>query len=187
MDYKREFDSKDYLNRYYLTAPCDSFFINEQIKAMNHPVLKGGSMIDIGVGPTVHTAMISSKRFNNIVLSDYVDSNRAEVNKWLNDDPHAHDWSRIINDIAALECEDPKTIVKRTREAVKGCIPVDVHNSSNVLEPNKFDGDFDCLLSSMCLTSACLEMDAFRKALENLNKLVKDNGFFIIMEILSRF
>ncbi|XP_047124961.1 indolethylamine N-methyltransferase [Hydra vulgaris] len=183
------FDSKDYLQRYYQTINghqdenYDNYFIDQLLDVINHNEINGSSLLDVGSGPCMHTAIISSKRFSNIYLSDYLRSNREELTKWLKNDQSAHDWTSFLEYISKKESSSVEEISKRTKESVKGCIQIDV-NLTNPLEPNWFN-QFDCILTSLCLEAACPDFDSYNKAIENLSNLLKVNGCMIMMGVLG--
>lgn len=63
----------------------------------------GGTLLEVGCGPSLHLAFTASKVYQDITLSDYTDSNRQQISKWLNKEQDAHDWSPYINYISSLE------------------------------------------------------------------------------------
>lgn len=64
---------------------------------------QGESLLDLGSGPVILNALLASSRFKHIVLSDLVEDNRLELNKWLKKDEDAIDWTFRAEMVAALE------------------------------------------------------------------------------------
>ncbi|KAG0413156.1 hypothetical protein HPB47_009698, partial [Ixodes persulcatus] len=64
---------------------------------------QGDTLLDIGSGPILLAALLASSRFKHIVLSDLVEGNRLELNKWLDKSEDAIDWTHRAEQIAALE------------------------------------------------------------------------------------
>ncbi|KAG0431459.1 hypothetical protein HPB47_021778 [Ixodes persulcatus] len=64
---------------------------------------QGKTLLEVGVGPLVWYSFMSSNRFNDIVLSDLVEDNRKELEKWLNKSEDAIDWTYRAEQVAALE------------------------------------------------------------------------------------
>lgn len=59
--------------------------------------------MEVGSGPLVWCSLLASRRFRHIVLSDLLEGNRLEINKWLNKDEDAVDWTFRAEQVAALE------------------------------------------------------------------------------------
>ncbi len=60
-------------------------------------------MLDFGCGPTIQGVISASKWYAEIYLSDYTQSNRKEVKKWIDRDPEAFDWGQYFERIAKFE------------------------------------------------------------------------------------
>jgi hypothetical protein len=193
MDYDTDekFDSRAYLNSYYSTSLQDYekhqdwkiFHLTELVKCVDKLSVNSSedaSIIEVGAGPCMHVSFIVSRKFKNIVLSEYLEPNRRELMKWLNNDAHAFDWTACAQYIGKLESKNTgDDVIRRTRESVKAVVKLDVHNP-DPLVPNWFK-PFDCLVSSLCLEPACSDIRKFRSAIGNLSKLVKKGGHFIMI------
>uniref|UniRef100_A0A8C4T127 Zgc:64002 n=1 Tax=Erpetoichthys calabaricus TaxID=27687 RepID=A0A8C4T127_ERPCA len=89
--------------------------------------ITGKLLIDIGSGPTLHNALIASEYFQEIIMSDYVECNRKEIEKWLRRESGAHDWSHVSKFICDIEGKS--TIEEReekTRSVIKQVLKCDV-------------------------------------------------------------
>jgi nicotinamide N-methyltransferase len=194
MDYNNgSFNSRVYLQQYYETAEghadekLNLFFIENLMNLIELDELRnGGSLLDVGTGPSMQTTFLTSKLFDRIVLTDYCDSNRAELVKWLSKEPDAHDWSQTVKYVAQVQRPllTPEQIEQRARSSVIACLEIDVHRR-NPLEPNWMP-KFDCTLSSLCLEAACSTLGCYSYAIGNLNGLLKKNGHFILMGVLGK-
>ncbi|CAN7943840.1 unnamed protein product, partial [Ixodes pacificus] len=66
-------------------------------------LIQGETLLELGSGPVVLSSLMASSRFKHIVLSDLVEGNRLEINKWINEEEDAIDWSLPAEQIAAFE------------------------------------------------------------------------------------
>lgn len=65
--------------------------------------MRGRTLIDIGSGPCIYAVASLSSRFDKIILSEYTEDSRKEIEKWLKKDPTAHDWSYVFNLVSDME------------------------------------------------------------------------------------
>lgn len=96
---ERGFEARKYVARYYPSwNGCEEWvrFTSWNLKGYLHD-LKGHRLLDVGCGPCVNVAVPASENFDQIVLSDFLQSNLDEVQRWLNGDPQAIDWSDMLN------------------------------------------------------------------------------------------
>ncbi|CAN7936987.1 unnamed protein product, partial [Ixodes hexagonus] len=146
-------------------------------------LVQGTTLLEVGSGPMINFVLSASSRFKDIVLSDLVDANRVELEKWLSGSEDAVDWSFQAEQVAAMEgCSDVKKrapeLIERTRQAVRKVIPCDV------LEPGVVPEDhreaFDAVLSCNCLEVVAQDHASFRRLLCNVGTLVKPGGLLIL-------
>ncbi|MEP7288970.1 MAG: guanitoxin biosynthesis pre-guanitoxin forming N-methyltransferase GntF [Chloroflexota bacterium] len=105
-DWENDWSAQAYLNQYYRTPtiPGDeraifNFFI---------PYLRSFNTIfpqalDIGAGPTLHHELALVPFIEEFHIADYLPQNLAEIQKWLDDAPGAHDWDIYSRGILAIE------------------------------------------------------------------------------------
>ncbi|CAN8018125.1 unnamed protein product [Ixodes persulcatus] len=125
----------------------------------------------------------ASRQFKDIVLSDVVDANRIELEKWLSGKEDALDCSFHAEMVASLEgCRDGKKraseLAERTRQAIRKVIPCDVLEPGVL--PDEHRETFDAVLSCNCLESATQDHASFRLATCNVAGLVKPGGLLIL-------
>ncbi|KAM7308963.1 indolethylamine N-methyltransferase-like [Ixodes scapularis] len=144
---------------------------------------RGKTLLEVGVGPIAWYSFMSSNRYKDIVLSDLVEDNRKELEKWLNKSEDAIDWTDRAEQVAALEgYSDVKKgaseIMERTRSSIRKVVPC------NVLEPGVLPEEhretFDVVLSCNCLESATADHESFRSVVNNVGSLVKPGGLFLL-------
>ena len=62
-----------------------------------------GRLLDFGTGCCILSLAAASKDVSDIVASGYLESERAELKRWLKEEPGAIDWKPCLEFIAALE------------------------------------------------------------------------------------
>ena len=63
----------------------------------------GECLVDVGIGATVYTLIVESKKFKNITCAEYTEANRNELKKWLSGAQDAFDWNLFFKFVAILE------------------------------------------------------------------------------------
>lgn len=66
-------------------------------------LVQGKTLLEVGCGPMLWPSFLSSRRFSDIVLSDLMEGNRLELEKWLEKSKDAIDWTSRAEEVAALE------------------------------------------------------------------------------------
>ena len=64
---------------------------------------KGQRLIEVGTGPTLHTVLSACAHYQEIVLSDYTEVNRRELEKWLRSEEGHFDWRAHMQFVCELE------------------------------------------------------------------------------------
>ncbi|KAG0428456.1 hypothetical protein HPB47_024567 [Ixodes persulcatus] len=146
-------------------------------------LIQGETLLELGSGPVVLSSLMASSRFKHIVLSDLVEGNRLELNKWINKEKDAFDWSSAAEQIAAFEgYSDIKKgaleILERTRSTIRKVIPCDVLEPGVL--PLEHRETFDVVFSSGCLDAAAADHESFRRVICNVAPLVKPGGLLVI-------
>ncbi|KAE8574891.1 hypothetical protein XENTR_v10003624 [Xenopus tropicalis] len=146
----------------------------------------GHTLVDIGSGPTIYQILSASEHFKEVVLTDYLEVNRAELRRWLQDEPGAFDWSPYIKHVSKLEGRGDswQEKQKRIRERVKTVLPVDVHQP-NPLGEEISSGSVDALVSTFCLEACSPNLEMFHRALGNITKLLKPGGHLLFIGALE--
>uniref|UniRef100_A0A8C4RDH0 Phenylethanolamine N-methyltransferase n=1 Tax=Eptatretus burgeri TaxID=7764 RepID=A0A8C4RDH0_EPTBU len=146
--------------------------------------VKGSRLLDVGTGPSLYQFFSACEKFSEIVLAEFSEANRQELQRWLSKDPHSHDWSSYLQYSCKLEgrsCEEEK--VDKLRNAIKKIIPCDV-TLPNPLHPEVLP-KFDVIQSSFCLESALSDETSFRGALQALRSLLLPNGHLVLIGSLG--
>ncbi|CAN8020102.1 unnamed protein product [Ixodes persulcatus] len=150
----------------------------------NSDLIQDSTLVDVGSGPTINFVLSATKKFQDIVVSDLVESNRLEVEKWLRKSEDSVDWSFRAEHVADLEGHrDTKKgafeIMERARRAISKVVPCDVLEPEVL--PEEHGKTFDVVLSCNCLEAATADPDSFGRVLANMGSLVKPGGFLIMV------
>ncbi|KAG8434462.1 hypothetical protein GDO86_012729 [Hymenochirus boettgeri] len=190
-DCQNKFDARKYLEVYYGVDPLTQQIDEESqltlaflVKVFSSGAIQGDSMIEIGSGPVLHHILSACDRFKSIYLTDYLDVNLQEIDKWLKGSKDAFDWTPYLKYVCEVEGNrsTPKDKVLRIKNKVK-LMRCDV-TKSNPLEPHTLP-QTDCVIAAGCLICACKTLDAFSNALKNIASLIRRGGHVIIIDYLG--
>lgn len=183
--YNEKFDARMYADLFsQKTGKVATFVQHELHSIFQSDLVQGKTLVDVGTGPNVIPSLLASSRCNDIVLSDLVEGNRLELNKWLNKDEDAVDWTVRAEQVAALEgYSDVKKgaleILERTRFAVRKVVPCDVLEPGVL--PEEHRETFDVVFSAGCLESAAADHESFRRVVCNVATLAKPGGLLVLV------
>lgn len=149
--------------------------------------LKGVRLLDFGCGPIVQRMGFASRQFTEIVLADYSEPSRKEVEKWLRNDPDALDWGPILKVMAKVENyvdlqQGIEEISTRIRKSVKSIIHCDL--LADPILPDGI-GEFDAVASFFCLESCCFSEEAYKEGIKKLGRYVKKGGALVMEASLN--
>uniref|UniRef100_A0A0N5B1T2 NNMT/PNMT/TEMT family protein n=1 Tax=Strongyloides papillosus TaxID=174720 RepID=A0A0N5B1T2_STREA len=202
-DYETEFDAEAYLKFYYseeametgtrlslFALPMFAHIIKNSIPDPK----KRCTLIDIGAGPTVYSALCFRDVVEKIYLTDYVDQSLNILNNWKNKTSD-FDWKSVIRIIKRTEGGVPLVgnefdeIEEKARDCVRkgGILKVDVHQNEicNWKEYGIDESQFDVLVSVFCLESACSNYDEYKKCLQRLADIIKPGGKMILGSVIE--
>lgn len=118
-NYCDQFDAKRYLTQYYsradLSADDRDLFLTfgKWLKQLNKRFPRA---LDLGCGPTIHNTFAIAPFVDSIELADYLPANLAEVQRWLDASPTAHNWDALFTGVLRCQGEDVATLERRKRE-----------------------------------------------------------------------
>ncbi|XP_064158166.1 nicotinamide N-methyltransferase-like isoform X2 [Anguilla rostrata] len=186
--YQGHFDSRAYFSAFYSSPSSGDDFLPFVLQKLHETFssgnIKGKKLIDIGCGPTIHGIISASKCFEEIVVSDFTDSNRREIEKWLRNEEGCFDWRPTIEFVCELEGgRSPEEVEQRLRQIVKQVRRCDVRQE-NPFHPLTME-PADCILSSLCLEAACKDLETYRRALRSIAALLKPGGVLVLIGVLN--
>ena len=181
--YKNEWDARGYLNSKY----CDPVQFNMEfqytIDFVSSYRENSLSILEYSGGPSILKLINLVPTASEIVFSDFLEPNRLEVKKWLDDDPSAFDWKPAIKHCLKLEgsCGDAEDIYKREsmlRDKIKAVVHCDL-TSHNIVEEG-YEGPYDLVNCDGVLDDICTSKEQFAEGVKKLSSLVKKGGYLMI-------
>ena len=140
-------------------------------------------ILDVGSGPVIARTFSAAPHAAEIVLSEYVEANRAALLQWLNNDPNAFDWTHIIKHIVVnLEGKSEEEVQVRAElvhKVVKAVVYCDVNHDPPI--PPQYVGQYDLVTAFLCLTAACATSEDYVAALVRLHALLKSGGKIVLL------
>jgi hypothetical protein len=169
----------EYLDDYYrVVEPDEIATIAFLVDALRHAD-RGRPVLFFGVGPTLHHVFAAAEVASEIHLGDYLPANLAEIRRWLDRAPGAHDWRPFVRH--TLRCEgdpDPtaEAVAAReelTRTKITALLRVDGR------DPHPLDLRYATVVSAYCADSATADRAAWVSFMRNLTGLVAPGGLFV--------
>ena len=140
-------------------------------------------ILDVGSGPVIAQTISAAPYAAEIVLSEYVEANRAALLQWLNNDPNAFDWTHIIKHVVVnLEGKSEEEVQERAelvRKVIKAVVHCDVNHDPPI--PPSYVGQYDIVTAFLCLTAACTTSEDYMAALVRLHALLKSGGKVVLL------
>ncbi|XP_077996509.1 indolethylamine N-methyltransferase-like [Glandiceps talaboti] len=147
--------------------------------AQKGKISDGGRLLELGGGPCINRLIPLIKLSSEIVFAEYTESSRKEVQKWLDKDPDAYDWSRHFKYIAELQKNGNtwQDLEEEMRQKMKDVIFGDVLQE-NPLAPKEYP-PFDTILTASVLEAACSDNQSYEHCVKILASLLKPGGVVI--------
>ncbi|MFH4976863.1 hypothetical protein AB6A40_003572 [Gnathostoma spinigerum] len=196
--YATDFDPFAYFEHYYSSAAMEdgtrlSLFalpIFARVIAKSTSEEQRQTLIDIGAGPTVYSALCFRDVVKRIYLTDYTEQCLNVLSDWV-EGKCSYDWEAAINVIRRSEGVEPGVkdyvggVVKKTREVIRagGIYHVNVHVNPCCLR--LAEQQFDILVSIFCLESACSTYEEYVRAMGNMLQLLRPGGHLILGSVLE--
>ncbi|KAM4620133.1 nicotinamide N-methyltransferase [Polymixia lowei] len=191
--YQAKFDPKTYLGYCYQFAEStgqkdNSRFVTFVLRQLSHTFssgkYKGKRLIEVGTGPTIHTLISACEYFEEMVVSDYVDNNRRELEKWLRAEEGCFDWNAHMQFVCELEGKRTPAVVTETlRQRIKQVLKCDI-TLEKPFHPVTVE-PADCIVSSLCLEAACKDREAYRCSLGAMVGLLRPGGVLVLIGDLN--
>uniref|UniRef100_T1JAW6 Methyltransferase domain-containing protein n=1 Tax=Strigamia maritima TaxID=126957 RepID=T1JAW6_STRMM len=161
-DYENQFLAEDFYHRLFTQGK-----------------LNGKTLLDVGCGPTMRSALSAGGHVSEIYLCDFVENNLKILKKWLKNEPDAVDYSKLLNHVAKLEGKtDTKYLEERVRKSTKDVFFCDIL-ADNPLNPRPLQ-QFDILTSSYCVDSFPDYKD-YLKSWKGLYSLLRPGGHLALL------
>jgi SAM-dependent methyltransferase len=183
--YEQVWNPQDYLKQYYSGDD-----VTDDEKANFEFIIKGLKQsqrqfercIDVGCGCTIHHVIPSVSYVREIHLADYLPGNLAELEKWVEARPGAHNWDVYVR--GALEIETEQQVAARDislrqqalREKITALKAVNIRNA----HPLGDASSYDLVLSFYCAEAVASSKAEWHSLMENLCRLISPGGMLIL-------
>ena len=175
--FDRDWNPARYLADYYRTVEPDELAtIAFLVDALRHAD-RDRPVLFFGVGPTMHHVFAAAELASEIHLGDYLPANLAEIQRWLDRAPGAHDWRPFIRH--TLRCEgvvDPSDAEVAARaDLTRAKVTRLVHVDARHAQPWRYA----TVVSAYCADSATDDLATWRRYMRNITGLVRPGGLFV--------
>jgi len=169
----------EYLSDYYRAVEPDEIAtIAFLVEAIRHAE-RDRPILFFGTGPTLHHVFACAETASEIHLGDYLPANLAEIQRWIDRDPDAHDWRPFVR--YTLQCEgnacptdDEMTARENlTRAKITTLVRVDAR------EPRPVDRSYPTVISAYCADSATGDRATWELFMRHITGLVEPGGLFV--------
>lgn len=148
------------------------------------PIPNGLSVLEYGVGPTLHETFIIAAKASKVILADYSEANRNALRSWFDNDPEAFDWlpyfKRTVRELEIGDDNDVSTRVENIRRTVKAVVHCDLTQDPPI--ESGYDCQYDLVSSSFCICVAVRTHQEYREGIAKLARSVKPGGVLLICE-----
>lgn len=184
--YDALWDPREYLREYYSQdfIPDDEEAFQQRLVAfLKREGRTFARAIDVGCEPTVHLHTALAPYVGELHLADYLSTNLNEVQKWLRDEPEAHNWDINIRHVLEQETlsratpadiEARKQLMRQKVTALKHC---DLRRA----DPLGDGAKYDLVLSAYCADAATESKEEWRQMIGHLLSLCAEGGVAILL------
>ncbi|MBO3741515.1 guanitoxin biosynthesis pre-guanitoxin forming N-methyltransferase GntF [Actinoplanes flavus] len=169
----------EYLTDYYRTVEPDEIAtIGFLVDAMRHTE-RDQPILYFGTGPALHHVFACAETASEIHLGDYLPENLAEIRRWIERAPGAHDWRPFVH--YTLQCEgntcptDDEITAREdlTRAKITTLVRVDAHH------PRPVNRRYPTVVSAYCADSATGDRATWELFMRHITGLVQPGGLFL--------
>ena len=139
----------------------------------------GPKVLEFGSGPVIQHGISVAAFASEIVFSDISSANRGAIQKWLDGDADAFNWSPHFDYVVkTLEGKSEKEAREREQRMRKISKFVFCDALSETPMEKGYEGPH-VLLEMQCLDAVCADKMDFRKCMRTLQSLLKPGGMFV--------
>ncbi|XP_063056269.1 phenylethanolamine N-methyltransferase-like [Engraulis encrasicolus] len=157
-------------------------------RAFSEGDVRGEVLVDVGSGPTLYQVMSGCEVFGRVVLTDFLEANRRELQRWLKDGSSSLDWTPYLEHVCQLEGRSPSASnekVARLRAVVSDVLPIDIHRACPLAPGSLPPQGADCLVSCFCLEAASPDVASLQQALVHLSSMLRPGGHLLLIGALG--
>ena len=191
---KADFPSRNFLVTRY-QEDCDHFALNVTRVGFYNRFYKKfcpsldpttSTALDIGSGPTLSSVVGLAPYISSIVLSEYEEINRKELELWKDNSSEAFDWGPFISAVLSISpyetTPDKRLVEARTEEIrrkISAIVACDVRKKEIIDPKHVPDGGFDIITCLGVLNAAASTMEEFYQTFKNIHSLMKPGGLLV--------
>ena len=142
--------------------------------------------LDIGSGPTLTSVIGLAPYISSIVLSEYEEINRKELELWRDNSSEAFDWGPFISAVLSISpyetTPDKRLVEARTEEIrrkISAIVACDVRKKEIIDPKHVPDGGFDIVTIMGVFSEASSTMEEFYQMFKSIHSLMKPGGFLV--------
>ncbi len=179
-----QWQPEEYLHEYYGEVQPDERFAMEFLVEALRRLKPVPIALEFGCGPTVHHSLAMAPVAGEIHMADFLESNRAEVEKWLHHDEAAFNWRHfgeetlVIEGILHLADEQIAEREALLRAKVTQVAFGDAF-STDPLGPDKREF-YPLVASHYCAEACTTDKGEWRDCMRNIASLVAPGGTLIL-------
>ncbi|XP_063073924.1 nicotinamide N-methyltransferase [Engraulis encrasicolus] len=188
--YEATFDSRAYIDTFYSHPGGHEgenylLFVLQQLSGtFCSGKYKGQRLVEVGSAASIHCVISACAHFDQIIMSDFAESNRQELSRWLRKEPGCFDWGPVIRQVGQMESgRNPVQVEDLLRARVKSVVKCDVR-LENPFHPSTLE-PADCVITSLCLEAACKDLPSYRASLGNVTSVLRPGGALVITGALG--
>ena len=134
-------------------------------------------VLDFGSGPVVQNSISAAAFASEVVFSDISSANRKAIQKWLDGDADAFNWSPHFDYVVkTLEGKGEKEAREREQRMRKISKVAFCDALSETPMEKGYEGPYDIILQCSCLECACSDTDSFKSCMRRLTDFLKPGG-----------
>lgn len=178
-----EWNPQDYIAEYYSEVIPDCRFAMQWLLDSLSDVPPVDQAIEFGCGPIPVFAFPLSLRAREIHLAEFLEVNRRELSKWVENAPGAHDWLHFSQEMLRLQGHSladesqARAIESAARARITRIEPGDA-NQTDPLGADK-RGSYSLVTTHCCAEGATSNKDEWRRFISNIFSLVAPGGTLI--------
>jgi hypothetical protein len=182
-DYAAVFDPKEYLTDYAQLDEEVVFTIRFMVRALR--VLPPNSLIlEFGGGPVLYAVATTVPHAREIHFCDYLPANLNEIQRWLDDQLDAHDWTPYLNLVLELEEEgrpaSPTAIKQRAAAMRRKVTRISICDALAEAPLGQNVPQYELVVANYCTDVAAATVSEWMQIMRNISTLVKPGGWLLV-------
>ncbi|XP_075449403.1 nicotinamide N-methyltransferase-like [Ascaphus truei] len=145
----------------------------------------GKTLLDVSNGSSIYQLLPACESFQEIIVAESNERVKRDLEKWLNKEPDAFDYSHTSKLLCELEGKSVMGHEKeeQLRRAIKHILICDF-TKENPLHPVILP-KVDCLITICYLEVVSKDLDAYRSNLKKVSSLIKIGGHLVLFVAIS--